>query len=122
MHTNPNHQRGSDPFAALNDAAAKEQLFRDYEAIHEDSKQAGAMPSHITEGHYMAFQALASGRYSEHVMLLSCFINDKPGVAIVAHREHRNGMAIMPLFVALCEGMRITSMTGELIFDAAVQQ
>ena len=75
------------------------------------------MPSHINEGHYMAFQALVSGQYRDNVMLLSCFVNGKPGVAIVAHREHRNGMAIMPLFLALSEGLRVTSLTGEVIFD-----
>lgn len=117
MQTNPHHQRGPDPFAALNEAAETEAAFRDYEHVHEDSKTAGAMASHITEGHYMAFQALISGQYRENVMLISCFVNDEPGVAIVAHREHRNGMAIMPLFLAFGPGTRVTSLTGEVIFD-----
>ena len=103
--------------AAADHAAEREANQAAREAIQTDSAAMGAFPTHITDGHYMAFQALISGQYRDSLMLLSCFVNEEPGVLIVAHREERRGMAIQPLFLALGPGMRVTSLTGQTIYD-----
>jgi hypothetical protein len=119
MQNQPN--RNPQAFDALNAAASQaaeaEALHRERDAIRKDSAEMGRHPTHITDGHYMAFQALISGQYADRLMLLSCFVNDQPGVLIVAHQETRQGIAVQPLFVALGAGMRITSLTGQTIYD-----
>jgi hypothetical protein len=63
--------------------------------------------SNITPGHVRAFQAVTSQFY-DNVTLWSCRIDGEPGVAIVMVDHVGEGkIAIMPLFVAITEGMNI---------------
>jgi hypothetical protein len=64
--------------------------------------------SFITPSHVRAFQAVTTELYGE-VTLASCLINGKPGVAIVlVDHVGENKVAIMPLFVAITEDMKLT--------------
>jgi hypothetical protein len=63
--------------------------------------------SNITPGHVRVFQAIRSQLY-DNITLASCQINGDPGVAIVMIDEVGEGkVAVMPLFVAITESMRI---------------
>ena len=63
--------------------------------------------SNITPGHVRAFQAIRSQLY-DNITLASCTINGEPGVAIVMMEHAGEGaLAVMPLFVAITEGMEI---------------
>ncbi len=63
--------------------------------------------SNITPGHVRVFQAIRSQLY-DNITLASCQINGDPGVAIVMIDEVGEGrVAVMPLFVAITENMRI---------------
>jgi hypothetical protein len=63
--------------------------------------------SYITPGHVRAFQAIRSQLY-DNVTLASCTINGEPGVAIVmVEHAGENKVAVMPLFVAITDGMEI---------------
>lgn len=63
--------------------------------------------SNITPGHVRAFQAIRSQLF-DNIRLASCTINGDPGVAIVMLEHAGEGtLAVMPLFVALTENMRI---------------
>lgn len=63
--------------------------------------------SYITPGHVRAFQAVRSHLY-DNITLASCRINGEAGVAIVVVDEAGEGnIAVMPLFVAITEKMRI---------------
>jgi hypothetical protein len=61
--------------------------------------------SNITPGHVRAFQAVRSQLY-DNITLASCTVNGDPGVAIVlVDYAGENKMAVVPLFVAITEGM-----------------
>jgi len=61
----------------------------------------------ITPGHVKAFQAIRSRLY-DNITLASCTINGDPGVAIVMLEFAGEGqIAVMPLFVATTENMKI---------------
>jgi len=61
--------------------------------------------SNILAGHVRAFQAVRSQLY-DNITLWSCRINGEPGVAIVmVDQVGEQKLAIMPLFVAITEGM-----------------
>ncbi len=63
--------------------------------------------SFITPGHVRAFQALRSDLY-DNITLWSCLVNGEPGVCIVMVDHVGEGkVAVMPLFVAITEGMRL---------------
>lgn len=63
--------------------------------------------SNITPGHVRVFQAVRSQLY-DNITLASCQINGEPGVAIIMIDEVGEGrIAVMPLFVAITESMRI---------------
>jgi hypothetical protein len=63
--------------------------------------------SNITPGHVRVFQAIRSQLY-DNITLASCQINGDRGVAIVMIDEIGEGkLAVMPLFVAITENMRI---------------
>jgi hypothetical protein len=63
--------------------------------------------SNITPGHVRAFQAIRSQLY-DNITLASCTINGDPGVVIVMMEHAGEGkLAVMPLFVALTDGMDI---------------
>jgi len=63
--------------------------------------------SNITPGHVRAFQAIRSQLY-DNITLASCTINGEAGVAIVMMEHAGEGrLAVMPLFVAITEGMEI---------------
>lgn len=64
--------------------------------------------NNIPPGHVRAFQAVRSPLY-DNITLASCTIDDEPGVAIVMVDEAGEGtIAVMPLFVAITPGMRLT--------------
>lgn len=64
--------------------------------------------NYITPGHVRAFQMVCSPLY-DNITLASCRINGEPGVAIVVVDEAGEGkMAVMPLFVAITPGMKLT--------------
>ena len=61
----------------------------------------------ITPGHVRVFQAVRSQLY-DNITLASCTINGEPGVAIVmVDYTGENTVAVMPLFVAITEGMKL---------------
>jgi hypothetical protein len=63
--------------------------------------------SNITPGHVRVFQAVRSQLY-DNITLASCTINGEPGVAIVmVDMVGENKAAVMPLFVAITQGMEI---------------
>ena len=63
--------------------------------------------SNITPGHVSAFQAVRSQLY-DNITLASCTIDGYPGVAIVMIEHAGEGnLAVMPLFVATTEHMKI---------------
>jgi hypothetical protein len=69
--------------------------------------------SNINPGHVRAFQAIRSQLY-DNITLMSCTINGEAGVAIVL-MEHvgENKIGVMPLFVAITEGMDIDFPTDQ---------
>lgn len=71
--------------------------------------------STITAGHRMAFHWLRSsdGEFG----LVSCYVNGKPSALVVAAQPRGNSVEIMPLFVALADGMRVTDPDGDVIFE-----
>lgn len=76
--------------------------------------------SFITPGHVRAFQAVTTQLYGE-VTLASCLINGKPGAALVLVDYDGEGkVAVMPLFVAITEGMQLV-FTGEKAAEAAAR-
>lgn len=72
----------------------------------------------ITHGHQMAFQWL---RHDEDTPfgLVSCYVNGHPSALIVAGRVDHGGktVEIMPLFIALTKGMRVTTPDGDVIYE-----
>ncbi len=73
----------------------------------------------INDGHRLVFRALTSGLSDEFAMM-SCFVNDAPTAMIVAARQHGEHVEIMPLFVAITPGMRITDHDGDVLWDGGV--
>ncbi len=63
--------------------------------------------TNINKGHRHAFNALTSGKY-DNFALFSCFINNKPGCAIVAIDKPGNDYQITPLFVSVTKDMTLT--------------
>jgi hypothetical protein len=74
--------------------------------------------STITAGHQMAFTWLRNDQETPFG-LVSCYVNGEPSALIVAARPDSHGktIEIMPLFVALTKGMRITLPDGEVIYE-----
>ncbi len=74
--------------------------------------------STITAAHEMTFAWL---RHDSNTPfgLVSCYVNGKPSALVVAAKPHhgQRTVEIMPLFVALTDGMRITAPNGEVIFE-----
>lgn len=71
------------------------------------------MSTNITPDLKAKFDALASGKFSNFA-LFSCFIDSKPGAAIVAVNQEEPGgeVTITPLFVSITEGMVLTDHEG----------
>ena len=69
------------------------------------------MSSNITETHRKAFEALASGEYSNFA-LFSCFVNGEPASAIVAVDWKGDEFLIEPLFVSVTDQMILTDHQG----------
>ncbi len=68
--------------------------------------------TNITAAHREQFEALRKGEYGNFV-LFSCFVNDEPTAAICAVCEDGAGrMDIIPLFVAVTPGMKLTDHEG----------
>ena len=68
--------------------------------------------TNITEKHRDAFNAIASGRY-DNFCLFSCWVNGEPTSAICCVTEEGNGeISIVPMFVAVTEGMKIIDHDG----------
>lgn len=65
------------------------------------------MSDHILPWHIMSFQALTSGR-DDTFMLVDCYVGETPSAAIAMVRETRNGVEVMPLFVAMTRDMDVT--------------
>ncbi len=64
--------------------------------------------SYITPGHVRAFQAITSRLY-DNITLWSCRINGEKAVAIVMVDDVGDDkIAVMPLFVSITPGMKIT--------------
>lgn len=63
--------------------------------------------SYITPGHVRAFQMVTSQMF-DGITLASCLINGEPGVAIIlVDHVGDNKVAVMPLFVAITETMKL---------------
>lgn len=61
----------------------------------------------ITPGHVQAFQMVRSPHY-ENITMSSCRVNGEPGVCIVMmDYVGEDKVAVMPLFVAITEGMEL---------------
>lgn len=71
--------------------------------------------TNVTAGHSMAFSWLRHG--DGNFGLISCFVNGAPSALIVAAEQRGNRVAVMPLFVALTKGMRVTDNDGDVLFD-----
>jgi hypothetical protein len=67
--------------------------------------------TNILPAHQEAFKALTSGKY-DNFALFSCFINGKPGSAIVAVTREGEDYNISPVFVSLAPGMKLTDHEG----------
>jgi hypothetical protein len=77
-----------------------------------------AQHSNITPGHRLVFKALTSG-LSDDFALMSVFVNEQPAAMIVAAREQHDQIEIMPLFLSITDGMRITDHDGDVIWEGA---
>lgn len=82
------------------------------------AEEARPVASTITAGHEMAFAWLRHDTNTPFG-LVSCYVNGKPSALIVAAKPHHDArqVEIMPLFVALAEGMRVTTPEGEVIYQ-----
>ena len=61
----------------------------------------------ITPGHVQAFQMVRSPHYG-NITMSSCRVNGEPGVAIIMVEDVvENKVAVMPLFVAITDGMEL---------------
>jgi hypothetical protein len=65
------------------------------------------MSTNITAAHRAAFEALASGEFSNFA-LFSCFVNGAPAAAIAAVNQDGGEYVITPLFVSITGGMVLT--------------
>ena len=71
----------------------------------------------VQAGHKLAFQALMASTGDEFG-LIACRMNGTPSALIaMGQRIDEQRFEIMPLFVALCPGMRVTGPEGELIWE-----
>ena len=77
---------------------------------------ASSKPPTVTAGHEMAFAWLRHGE--GQFGLLSCYVNGEPS-ALIAAGEHRpdGKVAIMPFFIALTKGMRVTTPDGDVVWE-----
>lgn len=95
-------------------ALAPSQPARPGAALREQAKK---KPTLVHPGHQLVFQALLSGGL-DNVGLMPCQVNGAASSLIVMARETgEDSIDIMPLFVALASGMRITDVEGDLIWD-----
>ena len=67
--------------------------------------------TNILPAHQDVLEALTSGKYGNFA-LFSCFINDRPGCAIVAVNKEGEEYNITPLFVSVSPGMKLTDHDG----------
>lgn len=71
----------------------------------------------VQAGHRLAFQAMMASTGDEFG-LIACKVNGTPSALIaMGQRIDEQRYEIMPLFVAICPGMRVTGPDGELIWD-----
>jgi len=71
----------------------------------------------VQAGHRLAFQAMMASAGDEFG-LVACKVNGAPSALIaMGQRIDAQRYEIMPLFVALCPGMRVTGPDGEVIWE-----
>ena len=70
--------------------------------------------TNIFPAHQDVLEALTSGKYGNFA-LFSCFINDRPGCAIVAVNKEAKEYAITPLFVSVSPGMKLADHDGNIL-------
>lgn len=99
--------------ASARDSAIRAKARRDLAETHEQRST-----STITAGHEMAFAWLRHDTNTPFG-LVSCYVNGQPSALIVPAKPHADArqVEIMPLFVALTDGMRVTSPDGDVIYD-----
>ena len=73
-----------------------------------------AKTTNILPVHKDALEALTSGKYANFA-LFSCFINGRPGCAIVAVTKEGEEFNITPLFVSVSPGMTLTDHDGNIL-------
>ena len=102
------------------DSAAKQKARRYMNVEPDEDADEDGPCGHVSVAHELAFNWLRSA--DEHFGLISCFVNDKPSALIVAARRRgEKRVEIIPLFVALCDGMKITDHDGDVIWSGGVQ-
>ena len=70
------------------------------------------MTTNITDDMRKQFAAITSGHF-KNFALVSCFLDGKPTAAIASMNEKPDGrIVVQPLFVAVVEGMILTSHDG----------
>lgn len=73
----------------------------------------------VQAGHRLAFQAMMASAGDEFG-LIACRVNGVPSALIaMGRRIDTQRYEIMPLFVAICPGMRITDADGDVIWEHA---
>ena len=70
------------------------------------------MTTNITERHKKSFESLISGEFNNFI-LMSCFLDGKPAVAICSAVENLDGSTeLYPLFIAHEDWMKLTDHDG----------
>ena len=70
--------------------------------------------TNILPEHQDVLEALTSGKYGNFA-LFSCFINDRPGCAIVAVNKEGKEYNITPIFVSVSPGMKLADRDGNIL-------
>ena len=70
--------------------------------------------TNILPSHQKVYKALTSGDY-QNFALFSCFIDGRPGCAIVAVNRDGEEFDIVPLFVSVTPGMSLSDHDGNIL-------
>jgi hypothetical protein len=70
--------------------------------------------TNILPAHQDVLKALTSGKYGNFA-LFSCFINDRPGCAIVAVNKEGKEYNITPIFVSVSPCMKLADHDGNVL-------
>jgi hypothetical protein len=113
-----NAKASAEPTPPMMGSASRDSVHRAKARHALNLDEAEQWGSTLTAGHQMAFHWLRHDQ-SSAFGLVSCYVNGHPSALIVAANPDHAGktVQIMPLFVALTTGMRVTAPDGDVIYD-----